>query len=32
VSRVMPMNNATRIIEPERALLGRWYQAGAPTR
>jgi uncharacterized membrane protein len=32
VSKVMPMNNATGITEPERALLGRWYQAGAPTR
>jgi uncharacterized membrane protein len=32
VSKVMPMNNATGITEQERALLGRWYQAGAPTR
>jgi uncharacterized membrane protein len=32
VSKIMPMNNATGITEEERALLGRWYQAGAPTR
>jgi uncharacterized membrane protein len=32
VSKIMPMNNATGITEQERALLGRWYQAGAPTR
>jgi uncharacterized membrane protein len=30
VSKVMPMNNATGITEPERALLGRWFQEGAP--
>jgi uncharacterized membrane protein len=32
VSKVMPMNNATGITEPERALLGRWFQEGAPAR
>jgi uncharacterized membrane protein len=32
VSKIMPMNNATGITEQERALLGRWYQAGAPRR
>jgi uncharacterized membrane protein len=29
VSRQMPMNNATGITEAERALIGRWFQAGA---
>ena len=29
VSRQMPMNNATRITEAERAVLGRWFAAGA---
>ena len=32
VTRIMPMNNATGITEAERALLGRWFQAGAPVR
>jgi uncharacterized membrane protein len=32
VSKIMPMNNATGITEQERALLGRWYQEGAPAR
>jgi uncharacterized membrane protein len=30
VLKVMPMNNATQITDAERALIGRWYQAGAP--
>jgi uncharacterized membrane protein len=30
VTRLMPMNNATGITEPERALVARWFQAGAP--
>jgi uncharacterized membrane protein len=30
VARLMPMNNATGITEAERALIGRWFQAGAP--
>ena len=30
--RLMPLNNATGITEDERALLGRWVQAGAPLR
>jgi uncharacterized membrane protein len=30
VLRQMPMNNATQITEAERALLGRWFEAGAP--
>ena len=27
--RAMPMNNATQITESERALIGRWFNAGA---
>ncbi len=30
VLRVMPMNNATQITDDERALLKRWFEAGAP--
>jgi uncharacterized membrane protein len=30
VLRLMPLNNATRITDAERALLGRWFEAGAP--
>jgi uncharacterized membrane protein len=30
VLKIMPMNNATQITETERALLQRWYEAGAP--
>ncbi len=30
VLKLMPMNNATQITDDERALLGRWYEAGAP--
>ena len=29
VSRLMPMNNSTGITEDERALIGRWFLAGA---
>ncbi|WP_028312644.1 urate hydroxylase PuuD [Derxia gummosa] len=29
VQKLMPMNNATGITDEERALLGRWYLAGA---
>lgn len=29
VTRQMPMNNATQITEEERALIKRWYEAGA---
>jgi len=29
VTRVMPMNNSTGITEAERALIGRWFSAGA---
>ncbi len=31
VQKLMPMNNATQMTEDERALIGRWYQAGAAT-
>ncbi len=31
VTRVMPINNATGMTEEERALIGRWFEAGAPT-
>jgi uncharacterized membrane protein len=30
VTRQMPLNNATGITEEERALISRWFQAGAP--
>ena len=30
VLKTMPMNNATRITEDERALIKRWFEAGAP--
>jgi len=29
VTKQMPMNNATGITDDERALIGRWFQAGA---
>jgi uncharacterized membrane protein len=29
VTRLMPMNNATGITEDERALVRRWFEAGA---
>lgn len=29
LQKTMPLNNATGITDDERALLGRWYQAGA---
>ena len=31
VQKLMPMNNATQMTDEERALIGRWYQAGAAT-
>jgi uncharacterized membrane protein len=31
VLKLMPMNNATQITEAERALIKRWFEAGAPT-
>ena len=30
VLKLMPMNNATQITEAERALIKRWFEAGAP--
>ena len=30
VQKLMPMNNATQITDDERALLARWFNAGAP--
>jgi uncharacterized membrane protein len=30
VAKTMPMNNATGITEAERAVIGRWFEAGAP--
>ena len=32
VLKAMPMNNATQITDAERALIGRWFTAGAPTK
>lgn len=32
VLKTMPLNNATQITEAERALIRRWYEAGAPVR
>jgi uncharacterized membrane protein len=29
VLKAMPMNNATQITDAERALIGRWFAAGA---
>ena len=31
VQKLMPMNNATQITDAERALIGRSFEAGAPT-
>jgi uncharacterized membrane protein len=28
VQKTMPLNNATQITQAERALLGRWFEAG----
>ena len=30
VLKVMPMNNATQMTDDERALIKRWFEAGAP--
>ncbi|MDR7334796.1 urate hydroxylase PuuD [Roseateles asaccharophilus] len=32
VLKLMPMNNATRITDDERALIKRWHEAGAPVK
>jgi uncharacterized membrane protein len=29
VAKTMPLNNATQITDAERALVGRWFEAGA---
>jgi uncharacterized membrane protein len=31
VLKLMPLNNATQITDDERALIARWFDAGAPT-
>ncbi|HET9976356.1 MAG TPA: urate hydroxylase PuuD [Burkholderiaceae bacterium] len=31
VLKLMPLNNATQITDAERALVKRWFEAGAPT-
>jgi len=31
VQKLMPMNNATGMTDAERALVKRWFEAGAPT-
>jgi uncharacterized membrane protein len=31
VLKLMPMNNATQMTDPERALIKRWFETGAPT-
>jgi uncharacterized membrane protein len=30
VTKQMPMNNATGITDDERAVIQRWFEAGAP--
>ena len=30
VTKIMPMNNATGITDAERALIGQWFEGGAP--
>ena len=30
VLKVMPLNNATQMSDAERALIRRWFEAGAP--
>jgi uncharacterized membrane protein len=32
VLKLMPLNNATQVTEEERALIKRWFDAGAPVR
>lgn len=32
VTKIMPMGNATGMTEADRALIGRWFKEGAPTR
>jgi uncharacterized membrane protein len=30
LQKLMPLNNATQMTDDERALLARWFEAGAP--
>ena len=30
VAKTMPFNNATGITDAERALIGKWFESGAP--
>ena len=30
--KLMPLNNATQMTDDERALIGRWFEAGASVR
>jgi uncharacterized membrane protein len=32
ILKLMPMSNATQMTDAERVLLGRWFDAGAPTK
>jgi len=32
VLKLMPMNNATQITDDERAVIKRWFEAGAPVK
>jgi uncharacterized membrane protein len=32
VLKLMPFGNATQMTDDERALIKRWYEAGAPDR
>lgn len=32
VTKIMPMNNATGITDAERALIGKWFEGGAPAK
>ena len=31
LAKTMPLNNATQMTDAERALVGRWFEAGAKT-
>jgi uncharacterized membrane protein len=30
LAKTMPLNNATGITDAERALIGKWFESGAP--
>ena len=30
MAKTMPLNNATGITDAERALIGQWFESGAP--